>query len=476
MPLATILRGLARGTTFTPSSISGLVGWFDATQIRPSSVDPSLLSGGAPAAWFKADDISGNDGDPISSWSDASAGGHSLTAATTARPTLKKSILNGHAISRFNGTSHTLTGDSGLATLFAGGASCSVFVVSMTNVQTTIQVILNWNVTGGTGGYSITQGYDDVGARHYHIGRRLAADTIQETVGPTNANGQYRAFYASDNPAAASGLSSYFDGTIWATTSHASNGVFGTGSGSFRLGSTSIPDQFLNGDVAEIIVFTRVLSTLERRQIDRYLSDKYALAGVPSSDGDIITDWVDLSGQLNHVRVSVGGAPVFKVAVQNGKNVVRFASASSQYVKTPVAPTTINDPCTVFVVGARSSTAAAHTYFDGGGTAGFIRGTTATPKYRIWNGTATGTSDTSWHQISAVANGASDALYVDGATVIAASAQGAPAITAFTIGGDSAGGNYFQGDISEVLIYNLALSDPNRQLVEAYLKAKWGTP
>lgn len=34
----------------------------------------------------------------------------------------------------------------------------------------------------------------------------------------------------------------------------------------------------------------------------------------------------------------------------------------------------------------------------------------------------------------------------------------------------------FQGDIAEVIDYNWALSDTERQQVESYLKAKWGTP
>jgi hypothetical protein len=366
-----------------------------------------------------------------------------------------------------------MDGDSGLAQVFSGVVGCTVFYVCSTNVQTTIQYVASWVASGGTGGYIIQYGIDDASARFYHIGRRLAADTIAETVGPTTANGQYRAYCGTDAPAATAGIKSYYDDAHWATSNHFSNGVFGTATGgTFALGSSpSAAGFWLNGDVAELIVYTRVLTVLERYQVGRYLSDKYATAAIPSTDADLVTDWLDLSGNLTHLAQFGTQRPLYKTNIQNSKPVVRF-DGSNDLIKS-AAISTINEPFTVVIVGKRSATATADTFFDGIVTGAYIRGTT-TPTYRIFGGTAAGTSDTSWHVMTATANGSSDVLYVDGTAVIGPSTQGTVSLTGFNLGSDAGGGNPHAGDIAEVIVYNSALSTADRQALERLLGTKWG--
>lgn len=61
-----------------------------------------------PDAWYVADDIAGADDDPIATWVDRSGNGYDLTAPTSAnRPTLKKDIINGHAVVRYPRTGPT---------------------------------------------------------------------------------------------------------------------------------------------------------------------------------------------------------------------------------------------------------------------------------------------------------------------------------------------------------------------------------
>jgi hypothetical protein len=40
----------------------------------------------------------------------------------------------------------------------------------------------------------------------------------------------------------------------------------------------------------------------------------------------------------------------------------------------------------------------------------------------------------------------------------------------------SISGRSWDGDIAEVILYSDALSDADRQTIENYLRAKWGTP
>jgi hypothetical protein len=52
----------------------------------------------------------------------------------------------------------------------------------------------------------------------------------------------------------------------------------GTDSGATFVGASVIPGSFLNGDLAEIIVYQRAMSVEERNSVERYLSVKWGIA------------------------------------------------------------------------------------------------------------------------------------------------------------------------------------------------------
>lgn len=83
------------------------------------------------------------------------------------------------------------------------------------------------------------------------------------------------------------------------------------------------------------------------------------------------------------------------------------------------------------------------------------------------------TDNFSWHfDIASVLSGSVD-LYEDGTAFLtsgsATGAMGRPAL-----GYSGVYGEYFTGDIGEVLILSTALSSTNRQKLEGYLAWKWG--
>lgn len=70
--------GVVVDTPFAPDDISGLM------------------------AWYKGDDLSGTDGDPIGTWADASGNGRDLTQATSSKkPTIQ--TVSGKRVLRFDG-------------------------------------------------------------------------------------------------------------------------------------------------------------------------------------------------------------------------------------------------------------------------------------------------------------------------------------------------------------------------------------
>lgn len=201
-------------------------------------------------------------------------------------------------------------------------------------------------------------------------------------------------------------------------------------------------------------------------------------ASVPSSiTGSPVSQWSDLSGNGNHITQASGSQkPTTGVHTMNGRNVLTFSQAANTLLAR--GSVTIAQPLTVFAV-AKLTTGLANTQilgnltnpeatlfaFDSGGGG----------KWSLYAGSVQqGSIATTLNavQVSAVFNGASSGLWVDGATSTLGGSPGAAGRTDLEIGD----ANSWEGDIAEVLIYSSALSTPNRQAVEAYLKAKWGTP
>jgi hypothetical protein len=85
------------------------------------------------------------------------------------------------------------------------------------------------------------------------------------------------------------------------------------------------------------------------------------------------------------------------------------------------------------------------------------------------------TADGSWHYQTAVFNGASSQLWVDGSVDGSAQDAGSLSLAGVTLGnaGDL-GTGYMTGYIAEVVVYDTVLSSGNRALVENYLKSKYG--
>lgn len=72
------------------------------------------------------------------------------------------------------------------------------------------------------------------------------------------------------------------------------------------------------------------------------------------------------------------------------------------------------------------------------------------------------------------AGGANGAGYFNGGTAVTGTTL-ASSSTRWYFGSANASANgYWNGDIGEILVYNTALSDANRQIVEGYLSWKWG--
>lgn len=207
-----------------------------------------------------------------------------------------------------------------------------------------------------------------------------------------------------------------------------------------------------------------------------------------------VSAWADKSGNGNNATQATAGLkPTTNTTTMNGRNVLDFSS--NLIVTSSFTLSTVN---TVFIVFTSASSAAqvlvehgpnwntnpGQIHFINSATqyaSGYNRGAAAS----VSGDSATLTTRTTGaHQLTFQGGGSYATLLAwqdAGAltkTLIYNFNTGVSNLTAAFNIGDRSGGAVLPlaGSLAEILVYNSSLSTANRQAVEAYLKAKWGTP
>ena len=223
----------------------------------------------------------------------------------------------------------------------------------------------------------------------------------------------------------------------------------------------------------------------------------FALTTLAVADGDDVGGWKDKSGNSRNALQNDGAKkPMLKIAIQNGRNVVRWDN-TNDILETP-ATISIGLMTCFSVFRAFANTSSRVIVYNGNAAAllyNFVLENTVAAA-AIYDGNSSGNylvasaaaaASTSWEQRTCVRsslsisgrwsmrqNGAASALTVSSTGV---ATPFVPSSQTISLGNYSTTINYpIHGDISEVLIYDSALSGSDILLVEAYLKAKWGTP
>lgn len=203
-------------------------------------------------------------------------------------------------------------------------------------------------------------------------------------------------------------------------------------------------------------------------------------AGVIASGGRV-SEWRDQSGNGRHGTMpSLSRQPYLVTGALNGLPVLRFAGAQSLYLSTVAQPTTF----TVFVVGKNSETSASFSMILGpgnnspnnqmrweyGSQALFVGLGNDMPIIRTTVG-----DNRTYHALSARYDGSSMSVYRDGNFVSSHSFTTSGPWTLASVGSYSS--TYFmEGDLAEVIIYDRALSETDRAVVNAHLESKYKLP
>jgi hypothetical protein len=220
------------------------------------------------AAWFRADALALTDGAAVATWADSSGNGRDGTQGTAGqRPVYKTGIVNGLPVVRFDGVDDNLAVDA-LASLFNGNdAPGSVFAVLKQSSTAGTQEVLALDSAGSA---QFQAGY----SAGWRVRRRDDAATAKSQTGGTSDTTTFH--IVTWTAAAAANI--WKDGAQVVTA-----GDVDVGTSTFtrgRIGKLAAGGEFLAGDLAELIVFTRVLSSFQRKLVEAYLSVKYALGSL----------------------------------------------------------------------------------------------------------------------------------------------------------------------------------------------------
>lgn len=258
-----------------PDTLPGCVLWLDGGDVDGDGVDGGAFVGGT--TWV---DRSGNGADAVQ-------------ASALLRPAVVAGAWNGRCAVRFDGTEFMDVVPSAFGML-NGVAGATLFAVASTpvadNNQRVVMISNGANSGQSRAGLAMFDqfgtsvgGSGDYGA----AGRRLDSDGFQRIEGGAIVVGSLEQFVATFNYGAGE-LSLHVDGVLetLATNFQTPGQTSPTDSVNIRLGADAALNVLrgeLTGDLAEVIVYNRVLTDSERQSVEQYLRMKWFSAPLGQS-------------------------------------------------------------------------------------------------------------------------------------------------------------------------------------------------
>jgi hypothetical protein len=220
-----------------------------------ASISPDDISG--LWSWLKADAIGGlSDGDPITTWQDSSAANHDATASGGNRPVYKTNILNSLPVARLTRASSQFFALPDMSALTEG----EIFIVVKANAESPSNSL--WLI----GSDSAEMLYPFSGdSKIYDQFGTTARKTVDD---PTPALTSFRIYSVYS---ASGDWQAYLDGVS----------LFSTGTNTVGFNASPLlgwgGTDFLDGDIAEVIIYDHKITGTERTNIVTYLQTKYGL-------------------------------------------------------------------------------------------------------------------------------------------------------------------------------------------------------
>lgn len=224
---------------------------------------------------LNADRIAGSDGDAVGTWNSVGPVTASFTASTTARPTLKRSIINGHSVVRFDGSANVmrstyLAPDTALTWIMAFqflGAFASV-KQALNLVGTTTNSIQFLFINSGA--YQPYTFKNKAAGSGVGVGIADTPDANAHVIGVTYNNG------TNTDPTSYTCLLDGVAKTVAASDSVTRSSVDKPSIGAF-VNSSDVASLFTQIDIARLLVFRGALSAAQFAAADKYMRNIYGL-------------------------------------------------------------------------------------------------------------------------------------------------------------------------------------------------------
>jgi hypothetical protein len=218
----------------------------DGWAIRTHLAALDLASLGSLELWLDADALALADGASVSTWTDRSGHARHATQGTAgSRPIFKTGIVNGRAVVRFDGTDDHLSLPS-----FTMGTIC---------------VVAKYNSANFTDYDGLFTGQSNTDHEMVFIGNSGSSAWY-----PNAAVARFV-----DGASSQDAIPTLNQFNIYTATDAAGLTASGYYVGRDRAQATRIWD----GDIAEVIVFSTVLSASDRAKVENYLRTKYGISG-----------------------------------------------------------------------------------------------------------------------------------------------------------------------------------------------------
>jgi hypothetical protein len=300
--------------------------------VNPASTPPT----NGLALWLRSDAGVVTSGSAVTQWSDQTTNNRHATQATaSSRPTLVNGVINGLPVVRFDGVDDFLT-----FTLTVNGlGGMSMFLVAA-NTQNqnpgpseAERCGLFWNENGGWGTLYLSPYQGSVSMR-FGTGQlenrtnyvRSASVGSAFTLSTAVKNGTTDSLFINGTQVVNAG------GKLATIANCQSTGNVGRGYNN---------NTFYAGDMAEVLVYTRALTTTERQQVEQILITKYGLTagsggafGPPvlaettgrTQDGLQITS---ISMEPDGVRLNVSGQPGESYQVEASEDLTHWTAVGT---------------------------------------------------------------------------------------------------------------------------------------------------
>ncbi len=228
--------------------------------------------------WLKSDNnVTLNSGN-VSAWGDISGNSNNATQSTSSsQPTVKTNAINNLPSLVFNGSSDYFTLPSGFSNFTAGA---TVFFICKPLANSNFQFFDFANGTDWNNRFDMWQ-YTNNGAE-FEV---FTSNTGTSLNGDSKLNGVQAAIVGNYSilEVAHDGVSTgniYSNGVLQSTNIQM-NPITNVTRTNNLIGKYSLGNNYINGEIAEIIIYNRQLSTSERQLAEKYLIQRYGMPLVP---------------------------------------------------------------------------------------------------------------------------------------------------------------------------------------------------